>query len=134
MPQLLPRLPSHGLDLVQGLSVEEKYSIAETARRKSGAEASRHALRLAVGHTHTLDMLLKDIAKEEYTQALKIPPPNAPTKRSDMHINWADKTTQHDKEHAFEHVEEDIEEDIEELNDAEDLESLSLSRTLTRGR
>jgi hypothetical protein len=130
MPQLLPTLPSHGLDLVQGLSIEKKYSIAETARRKSGAEASRHDLRLAVGHSQTLDMLLKDIAKEEYTQTLKIPPSNTPAKRSDIHIIWADKTTEHGEEHAFEHVEEHV----EELDGAEDLESLSLSRTLTRGR
>jgi len=118
MPQLLPIRPSHELDLIKGLSIKEKYGIAETARRKSGAEASRHNLRLAVGHSHTFDMLLKDIAKEEYTQALKIPPSNAPAKRSDMHITWADDTA----------------ENVEKFDGAEDLDSLSLSRTLTRGR
>lgn len=75
-----------------------------------------------------LDMLLKDIAKEEYEQALKTPPPSPPAKHSDMHITWADKTTpQQVEEAAFEHV--------EEYDDgAEDLEGLTLCRTTTRRR
>ena len=121
MLQKLSRPPSRELTITRRLSIEEKYSIAETARRKSGSEASRRDLRLAIGHSHMLDMLLKDIAKEEYEQALKTPPPSP---HSDMHIRWADH---HVEEPSFEHV--------EEYDDgAEDLESLSLCRTPTRGR
>jgi hypothetical protein len=109
------------------MSIEEKYNIAETARRKSGSEASRRDLRLAIGHSHMLDMLLKDIAKEEYEQALRTPPPSPSAKHSDMHITWADKPAPRVEEPAFEHV--------EEYDDgAEDLESLSLCRTPTRRR
>lgn len=109
------------------MSIEEKYNIAETARRKSGSEASRRDLRLAVGHSHMLDMLLKDIAKEEYEQALRTPPPSPPAKHSHMHITWADK--------PMPDVEEPQSDHIEEYDDgAEDLESLSLCRTTTRGR
>ena len=128
MPQLLTRPPSRDLGLVRRLSIEEKYNIAETARRKSGSEATRRDLRLAVGHSHMLDMLLKDIAKEEYEQALKTPPPSPTAKHSDIHITWADKTTTaRVEEPTFEHV--------EEYDDgAEDLESLCLCRTPTRRR
>lgn len=127
MPQLLTRPPSRELRLVRRLSIEEKYNIAETARRKSGSEASRRDLRLALGHSHMLDVLLKDIAKEENEQALKTPPPSPQSKKSDMHITWADKTTPRMEQPAVEHV--------EEYHDgAEDLESLSLCRTPTRGR
>jgi hypothetical protein len=127
MPQLLTRPPSRELGLVRRMSIEEKYNIAETARRKSGSEASRRDLRLAVGHSHMLDMLLKDIAKEEHEQALKTPPSSPPAKHSDMHITWADDTTPRVEEPSFEHVEEDD-------DGEEDLESLSLCRTPTRGR
>lgn len=128
MPERLSRPPSRELGLVRRMSIEEKYSIAETARRKSGSEASRRDLRLAVGHSHMLDMLLKDIAQEEYEHALKTPPASPPVKHSDMHITWANKpTTQQEDEPQFEH--------IEEYDDgAEDLDSLSLCRTTTHGR
>jgi hypothetical protein len=125
MPLKLSRPPSNELCLVRRLSIEEKYNIAETARRKSGSEATRRDLRLAVGHSHMLDMLLRDIAKEEYEQALKTPPPSPRGKHSDVHITWADDATRHEEEPAFEHV--------EKYDDgAEDLESLSLCRTQTR--
>jgi hypothetical protein len=127
MPLKLTRPPSNELGLVRRLSIEEKYNIAETAKRKSGSEATRRDLRLAVGHSHMLDMLLKDIAKEEYEQALKTPPRSPPARHSGVHITWADNTTGHEEEPAFEHV--------EEYDDgAEDLESLSLCRTQTRKR
>lgn len=126
MPLTLSRPPSHELGLVRRLSLEEKYNVAETARRKSGSEASRRDLRLAIGHSHMLDKLLKDIAKEEYEQALKTPPPSPSAKHSDVHISWAVTPPRLEEEPpAFEHV--------EEYDDgAEDLESLSLCRTPTR--
>jgi hypothetical protein len=72
-----PTLPP----LTRSLSLEETYSLADRARRKSSDKFVREDLRLKLGHTNVLDSLLKDIARRS--------PPPSPTQSVSKPISLA---------------------------------------------
>jgi len=118
--ELIPRPP-----LERCLSIEQTYQLADSARRKTSSELSRRDLRVMIAHSSVLEMLLQDIALSE--EEAKTSPPTSPRQSASRpHISWADASPQKI----------DVKKDVEEFEDdgAEDLESLSLVRTVTRGR
>ena len=130
----LTRPPSHGLPtLARRLSLEQTYSVAHTARRKSSSQTTRNDLRLQLAHTNVLELALHDISlSESVTSSPASSPPTSPKASAShmvdgKHIAWAAvevvKASRYQRPH-FEY---------EEYDDGEeDLESLSLVRVSSR--
>ena len=59
----LPRAPH----TCPSLSLEQTYSVAHTARRKSSSQTTRNDLRLQLAHTNVLELALHDISLSEST-------------------------------------------------------------------
>ncbi|KPI34958.1 uncharacterized protein AB675_3828 [Cyphellophora attinorum] len=116
--------------ITKSLSLEETYTLADRARRKSSDKLVREDLRLKLGHTNVLDSLLKDIARRSPppspTQSCSRPV-SSPMKRqsSGNSITWATQTVT--KVHGVDDYGFAYEDDGEE-----DMESLSLCRTKSR--
>lgn len=109
--------------LCRRLSLEENFSVADRARRKSSDRYIREDLRLKLGHTNVLDAALKGIAA--------LSPPPSPTQstctphRKPASITWADQI-------IVSHVEDGDSDDHGFSYDddgEEDIGSLTLSRT-----
>lgn len=108
--------------LSRRLSLEETYSLAVRARRKSSDKLVREDLRLKLGHTNVLDSALKDIAARS--------PPPSPTqstctpysKPKATSIKWATEV-------VVSHVEYDDCGFRYEDDGEEDLAGLALVRT-----
>jgi hypothetical protein len=121
MPTQQRRTSAEMPPLTRRLSLEETHQLAGLARRKSNDRMVREDLRLKLAHTNVLDNLLKDIAKRS--------PPPSPTQtcvKMDRKptIQWAPQIVSKV-------------ETVDELgfaydDGAEDLEELSLTRTVTR--
>ena len=116
--------------LERQLSLEETYTLADKARRKSSDKFVREDLRLKLGHTNVLDFALKDIAA-------RTPPPSPTQSTCSMYatpkskpatITWATEV-------VVSHVEEvDYDDYGFSYNDdgEEDLGGLALTRTSSK--
>jgi len=119
----MPKPSSGPYCLERRLSIEQTYSLADTARRKSSLEATRNDLRLLVGHSNVLELLLNEIAKSAP------PSPTGVSPKSDtgkQHITWAPLEVAKAIRYA------EAEPEYEYDDGEEDLESLSLVRTPSR--
>jgi hypothetical protein len=121
MPTPSSSEPNHRLE--RRLSIEQTYSLADTARRKSLLEATRNDLRLLVGHSNVLELLLNEIAKSAP------PSPTGVSPKSDtgrQHIAWSPLEVAK----VIRYVETEPEYECDDGE--EDLASLSLVRTPSR--
>lgn len=120
----MSRQRSRDMGLTRQISIEETYSLATVARRKSSSEAARHDLRQRVGHAYMLEAL---------EHAIRNSPPSSPKQptaqpaRSERHISWATLET---PKREVQPVIDDY--DYEYDDGEEDLGGLSLCRTSSR--
>lgn len=125
----LSRPPSREIPLTRRLSIEETYHLADTARRKTLAEATQNKLRLRLAHTSVLEQLLLDIAQTEAARSPSSSPPTTPKPASaGKHITWAAEEVVKTARYAQSPIQFDDEYDDGE----EDLAGLSLVRTASR--
>jgi len=119
----LSRQHTGPLTLERRLSIEQTYQLADTARRKSSSEQTRHDLRLRVGHAYMLEAL------EHVIRNSPPPSPRQSSLQPSKSITWAGLETSTQTSPPGPEVDEY---GYEYDDGQEDLGGLSLMRTESR--